>query len=47
MAPYFVRRAPSGSTLYGSYEIVRSDKRRIAAAIRGKPLPSMADFDGF
>jgi hypothetical protein len=30
-----------------SYGITRSDKRRIAAAIREKPLAITADFDGF
>jgi hypothetical protein len=30
-----------------SYGITRSDKRRIAAEIREKPLAITADFDGF
>jgi hypothetical protein len=43
---FFVRQS-SGLRRIGSYEIARSDKRRIAAAIREKPLAITADFDGF
>jgi hypothetical protein len=43
----FLVRQISGLRRIRSYEITRSDKRRIAAEIREKPLPITADFDGF